>query len=76
MSRLSPLALVTGLCFCPTAFADKPAAAPRPATTQQVHQAVERSLSLSPGREHILVERAQMRRVPPRGTPALVDDRG
>jgi hypothetical protein len=44
MSRLSPLALVTGLCFCPTTFADKPAAAPRPATTQQVHQAVERSL--------------------------------
>jgi hypothetical protein len=44
MSRLSPLALVTALCFCPTAFADKPAAAPRPVTPQQVHQAVERSL--------------------------------
>ncbi len=44
MSRLSPLALMTALCFCPTAFADKPAAAPNPATPQQVHQAVERSL--------------------------------
>src|SRR5271154_5942484 len=44
MPRLSPLALVTALCFCPTAFADKEAAGPRPATPQQVHQAVERSL--------------------------------
>ena len=44
MSRLSSLALVTALCFCPAAFADKPAAAPSPATPQQVHQSVERSL--------------------------------
>jgi hypothetical protein len=44
MSRLSPLALVTALSFCPTAFADKPAAAPGPATPQQVYQSVERSL--------------------------------
>jgi hypothetical protein len=44
MSRLSPFAFVTALCFCPAAFADKPAAAPRPATPQQVHQSVERSL--------------------------------
>jgi Prenyltransferase and squalene oxidase repeat len=44
MSRLSPLALLTVLCFCPTAFADKPAAAPSPATPQQVYQSVKRSL--------------------------------
>lgn len=44
MSRLSPLALLTTLCLCPAAFADKPATAPHPATPQQVHQSVERSL--------------------------------
>jgi prenyltransferase beta subunit len=44
MSRLSPLVIVTALCFCPAAFADKPAAAPSPATPQQVHQSVQRSL--------------------------------
>src|SRR5580704_9133077 len=44
MPRLSSLALVTALCFCPAVFADKPAAAPSPATPQQVHQSVERSL--------------------------------
>ena len=44
MSRLSPFALLTVLCFCPAAFADKPAVAPSPATPQQVQQSVERSL--------------------------------
>src|SRR5580704_8251252 len=44
MPRLSPLALMTALCFCQNAFADKPTAAPSPATPQRVHQAVERSL--------------------------------
>jgi hypothetical protein len=44
MSRLFPLALVTVLCFRAATFADKPAAAPSPATPQQVHQSVQRSL--------------------------------
>jgi hypothetical protein len=44
MSHHWPLALVTVLCFLPTAFADKPAAPGSPATPQQVHQSVQRSL--------------------------------
>jgi hypothetical protein len=44
MSRLSPFALLMVLCFCPTAFADKPAVSPSPATPQQVQKSVERSL--------------------------------
>jgi hypothetical protein len=44
MSRLSPLILVTAVCFCPTAFAAKPLAVHSPARPQQVQQSVERSL--------------------------------